>query len=103
MGYTVGKWEGDTLVLDAIGFTDETWMGRGGKFHSDQMRVVEKFTRKGNTMLYEVTVEDPVVLAEPWVMNSRTLRLANNPVIVAAERGSCTDTELDQVSFQFRH
>ncbi len=103
MGYTVGRWEGDTLILDAIGFTDETWMGRGGKFHSDQMRVVERFTRKGNTMLYEVTVEDPVVLAEPWVMNSRTLRLANNPGIVAAERGNCTDTELGEVSFQFRH
>ena len=94
MGYTVGRWEGDTLVLDSIGFTDETWLGRGGKFHSDQMRVIEKFTRKGNTMLYEVTVEDPVVLVEPWVMNPRTLRLANNPAIVAAERGSCTDTEL---------
>jgi len=103
MGYTVGRWEGDTLILDAIGFTDETWMGRGGKFHSDQMRVVEKFTRKGNTMLYEVTVEDPVVLAEPWVMNPRTLRLANNPGIVAAERGNCTDTEQGEVSFQFRH
>jgi hypothetical protein len=67
------------------------------------MRVVEKFTRKGNTMLYEVTVEDPVVLAEPWVMNPRTLRLANNPGIVAAERGNCTDTEQGEVSFQFRH
>ena len=48
MGYTVGKWEGDTLVLDSIGFTDETWLARGGYFHSDQMRVVEKFTRTGN-------------------------------------------------------
>jgi hypothetical protein len=103
MGYAVGKWEGDTLILDSIGFTDETWMGRGGKFHSDQMRVVERFTRKGNTLLYEVTVEDPVVLAEPWVMNPRTLRLAANPGIVAAERGSCTDTELGQVTTQFRH
>jgi len=47
MGYTVGKWEGDTLVLDSIGFSDETWLGRGGWFHSDQMRVIEKFTRTG--------------------------------------------------------
>ena len=50
MGYTVGKWEGDTLVLDSIGFTDETWLARGGYFHSDQMRVVEKFTRTGNQL-----------------------------------------------------
>ena len=39
MGYTVGRWEGDTLVLDSIGFSDETWLGRGGWFHTDQMRV----------------------------------------------------------------
>ena len=66
MGYTVGRWEGDTLVLDSIGFTDETWLGRGGWFHSDQMRVVERFTRTGNQMLYEVTVEDPTVYTRPW-------------------------------------
>ena len=95
MGYTVGRWEGDTLVLDSIGFSDETWLGRGGWFHSDQMRVIEKFTRTGNQMLYEVTVEDPVVLVEPWVMPARTLRLANNHTIIA-ERGSCTESELSR-------
>jgi hypothetical protein len=101
-GYTVGRWEGDTLVLDSVGFTDETWLGRGGKFHSDQMHVVEKLTRKGDTMLYEVTVEDPVVFVQPWVMNPRTLRIANNPTIIS-ERGSCTDGELEEVSTQIRH
>ena len=102
MGYTIGRWEGDTLVLDSIGFSDETWLGRGGWFHSDQMRVVEKFTRTGNQMLYEVTVEDPEVLVEPWVMPARTLRIANNNTIIA-ERGSCSDSELAEVSSQMRH
>jgi hypothetical protein len=102
MGYTVGRWEGDTLVLDSVGFTDETWLGRGGKFHSDQMRVVEKLTRTGNELLYEVTVEDPVVLVEPWVMNPRILRIADNPMIIE-ERGSCSDSELGEVSTQIRH
>src|SRR5436190_9566260 len=102
MGYTVGRWEGDTLVLDSIGFSDETWLGRGGLFHSDEMHVIEKFTRKGNEMLYEVTVEDPVVLAKPWVMNPRTLRLTARPAMIA-ERGSCTDTEHAEVSTQIRH
>jgi hypothetical protein len=74
---------GDTLVLDSIGFSDETWLGRGGYFHSDKMRVVEKFTRTGNQMLYEVTVEDPEVLVEPWVMPSRMLRLSPNNTIIA--------------------
>ena len=102
MGSTVGSWEGDTLVLDSVGFSDETWLGRGGKFHSDQLHVVETLTRKGNEILYEVTVEDPVVLVEPWVMNPRTLRLTNRPAMIA-ERGSCTDTELGEVSTQIRH
>jgi len=102
MGYTVGRWEGDTLVLDSIGFSDETWLGRGGFFHSDKMRVVEKFTRTGNQMLYEVTVEDPEVLVKPWVMPSRTLRLSTANTLIP-ERGSCTESELSEVSTQFRH
>jgi hypothetical protein len=51
--------------LDSIGFNDFTWLARGGFFHSDQMRVVERFTRRANEILYEVTVEDPVVLVQP--------------------------------------
>ncbi len=101
-GYTVGRWEGDTLVLDSIGFTDETWLGRGGLFHSDQMHVVEKFTRTGNEMLYEVTVEDPEVLVGPWVMNPRTLRVSDSPTLIP-ERGSCTDGEREEVTTQIRH
>ena len=101
-GATVGRWEGDTLVLDSIGFSDETWLGRGGYFHSTEMRVIERFTRTGNEMVYEVTVEDPEVLVEPWVMHPRVMQVSNNPTIIS-ERGACTDTELDQVSTQIRH
>ena len=72
MGNTVGRWEGDTLVIDSISFIDTTWLGRGGFFHSDQMHVVEKFTRQGDAILYDVTVEDPEVLVEPWVLPTRT-------------------------------
>jgi hypothetical protein len=102
MGYTVGRWEGDTLVLDSIGFSDETWLARGGYFHSDQMRVIEKFTRTGNTLLYQVTVEDPVVLVEPWVMPDRRMTLGGNNTIIA-ERGSCTESEHKEVATQMRH
>jgi hypothetical protein len=105
MGYTIGHWEGDTLVLDSVSFNEFTWLARGGFFHSDQMRVVEKFTRKGNEILYEVTVEDPVVLAEPWVMTPRTLRLNANPDAgLLPERGNCdVGYELEDVSTQIRH
>ena len=102
MGYTIGRWEGDTLVLDSIGFTDETWLARGGYFHSDQMRVVEKFTRTGNQLLYQVTVEDPEVLVEPWVIPDRRLNLAPANTIIA-ERGSCTESEHNEVATQMRH
>ena len=103
MGYTVGNWEGDTLVLDSRAFVDTTWLGRGGLIHSDKMRVVEKFTRKGNEMLYEVTVEDPEMLIEPWVMTPRTMRLTPNADPVLAERGNCEVYELEDIVSQIRH
>ena len=104
MGYTVGRWEGDTLVLDSISFVDTTWLGRGGLFHSPSMRIIEKFTRKGDEILYEVTVEDPEVFVEPWVMAPRTLRLntgANAGLI--AERAYCEVYELEDITNQLRH
>jgi len=101
-GRAAVSWEGETLVLNSIGFTDETWFGRGGYFHTDQTRIVEKFTRTGNEMIYEVTVDDPSVLIEPWVLTPQVLQLSGNATIIA-ERGSCTDTELHNVSSQIRH
>ena len=104
MGYTVGHWEGDTLLLDSISFTDATWLGRGGYFHSTDLHVVEKLTRKGDEILYEVIVEDPQVLVEPWVMVPRTLRL--NPAADAGlipERAYCEVYEREDISTQIRH
>jgi hypothetical protein len=104
MGYTIGHWEGDTLVLDSSSFNDQTWLARGGFFHTDQMRVIEKLTRKGNEILYEVTVEDPEVLVEPWVMAARTLRLNPNPDAgLMPERGNCETYGDEDVATQIRH
>jgi hypothetical protein len=105
MGYTVGSWEGDTLVLDSRGFNDFTWLSRGGFFHSDQMRVVEKFTRQGSEILYEVTVEDPEVLVEPFVMTPRILRLNTNANAgLLPERGNCdVGYEKEAIETQIRH
>jgi hypothetical protein len=104
MGYTVGNWEGDTLVLDSISFVDTTWFGRGGLFHSANMHIVEKFTRKGDEIRYEITIEDPDVLVEPWVREARTLRLngAADAGIVA-ERAYCEVYETDAIATQMRH
>jgi hypothetical protein len=78
-GDSVGHWEGDTLVVDVTHLNDETWLTNGpgnqtgsGYFHSDALHVVERYTRKGNTLRWEATVEDPNVLTKAWVMNPQT-------------------------------
>ena len=104
LGNTVGRWEGDTLVLDSVAFIDTTWLGRGGFFHSDQMHVVERFTRQGDAILYDVTVEDPEVLVEPWVLPTRTLRRnTNRDAGLLRERGNCEIYEDGAAATQIRH
>ena len=69
MGDSRGHWEGDTLVVDVVHFTDETWFDRSGNFHSDALHVVERYTPVGpDHLMYEVTVTDPEVFTEPWQM-----------------------------------
>ena len=104
-GNTVGRWEGDTLVLDSIGFIDTTWLGRGGFFHSEKMHVVEKFTRQGDALVYDVTIEDPDVLLEPWVFPTRMVRRNTNPNAgLIRERGNCeTSQETEAAASQIRH
>jgi hypothetical protein len=71
MGTSVGRWEGDTLVVDAIGFNDVTWLQGTGTIHSDQLRVIEKFRRMDeNTIQYEATMIDPVVFTRPWTIRT---------------------------------
>jgi hypothetical protein len=91
----VGRWEGDTLVLDSIGFIDTTWIGRGGYFHTDKMHIVEKLRREGDAIFYDLTLEDPDVLVEPLVMPTRILRRqAGAGGGIPSERGGCeTDFE----------
>jgi hypothetical protein len=72
MGDSVAHWEGDTLVVDTIGFNDKTEVS--GYMHTEALHVVERFRRIENGSLqYDVTVEDPNVFARPWVLPTRTL------------------------------
>ena len=69
MGWSVGHWEGDTLVVDVTSFNDQTWFDRAGDFHSDALHVVERYTRVSPDALdYEATIEDPKVFSRPWKM-----------------------------------
>ncbi|PYS53371.1 MAG: hypothetical protein DMG13_12975 [Acidobacteria bacterium] len=70
MGDSRGRWEGNTLVVDVVHFTDQTWFDRAGNFHSDGLHLVERFTPAGPDHInYEVTVEDPAVFTRPWKMS----------------------------------
>ena len=69
MGHSVGRWEGDTLVVEVTNFNDKTWFDRAGNFHSDALHLVERFTPSGpDAIRYEVTIEDPKVFTRPWKM-----------------------------------
>jgi hypothetical protein len=70
MGWSNGRWEGDSLVIDVTGFNDQTWFDRAGNFHSDALHVVERYTpRSPETMHYEALIEDPKVFSRPWKMS----------------------------------
>ena len=70
MGWSRGRWEGETLVVDVTGFTDQTWFDRAGNFHSEALHVVERYTATGPDHLwYEATIEDPNVFTRPWKMS----------------------------------
>ena len=67
MGDSRGRWEGDTLVVDVANFNDRTWLDAAGNFHSEQLKLVERFNMLDpDTIQYEVTIEDPKVFTRPW-------------------------------------
>ena len=67
MGWSNGKWDGDSLVVDTKGFNDLSWFDRAGNFHSDALHVIERFTpRSADTLNYEATIEDPKTFSRPW-------------------------------------
>jgi hypothetical protein len=70
MGHSLGRWEGDTLVIDVTDHVADTWFDSAGNFHSDALHVVERYTVAGpNTLRYEVSIEDPKVFTRPWTMS----------------------------------
>jgi hypothetical protein len=92
-GDSVGRWEGDTLVVDTTNFTDANWMHAEGlvSFHSDALHIAERYRRvDANTIEVDATIEDPKVLTGPWVVPRQTMHLA--PFDQIMEVG-CSGTE----------
>ena len=70
MGQSFGHWEGDTLVVDVTGFNDGSWFDRAGNFHSEALKVVERYTRTSPDVIsYEATITDPKTFSRPWKMS----------------------------------
>jgi hypothetical protein len=67
LGHSIGRWDGDTLVIDTVGFSENVWMNRDGLPHTSQLHLVERVTRPNfETLDYEVTIDDPGAYTAPW-------------------------------------
>ena len=94
LGDSIARWDGDTLVVEATNFNDDSWLGDNGLFHTTDLKVTERFRRTGATIAYAATVEDPAVLAAPWNMRPRMLTLTTEELI---EPAPCVEKALDHV------
>jgi hypothetical protein len=68
MGWSNGKWDGDTLVIEATGFNDQSWFDRAGNHHTEALKVTERFTLQGDNLMYEARMEDPKTFTQPWTI-----------------------------------
>jgi hypothetical protein len=81
LGDSIGHWEGDTLIVDANQFNDDSWLTDNGAFHTADLRVTERLHRVGDTIEYQAVAEDPKVLAEPWKLKMRMLKLTHKELV----------------------
>lgn len=100
LGNSVGEWQNDTtFIVTTVGIDERTWMDRSGYQHSDQLKVTEVFRRIDNLNLeIDITMEDPIALAEPWIAETLYYRLA--PVNWELSEISCSGDYLDFSSFE---
>jgi hypothetical protein len=82
MGYSVGHWEGDTLVVDSFGYNDRTWLDHGGHPHTQALRVTERYRRPDfGHLQIEMTLSDPAVYARPWTISLRASLAADTELL----------------------
>jgi hypothetical protein len=94
MGYSVGRWEGDTLVVESFGFNDKTWLDSSGHPHTDALRMTERYRRRDfGHMDIEVTLNDPAVYARPWTVALRAELTADTELLESVCNESHTSLE----------
>ncbi len=99
LGDSVGHWEGDTLVIDATQFNDDSWLTDNGAFHTADLHVIERLHRAGDVLEYEAISEDPKVLQESW----KKTRLAKLTQSELAEPAPCVDQDLKHLVDDSHH
>jgi len=100
LGDSIGHWEGDTLVVEATRFSDDTWLTDNGAFHTSDMRVTERIRRNGDTLEWQATVDDPKVLEQPWKTQVRIAKLTKQELV---EPTPCVDQDLAHVVDKTHH
>jgi len=94
LGDAIGRWEGDTLVVETVNFNADTWLTDDGTFHTTDLRVVERLWREGDGLHYQATAYDPAVLTEPWVKQVRVATLTDRELVPAPP---CIERDLDLI------
>lgn len=97
LGYGVGHWEDDTLVIESVGFNDESWLGWSGYIHSWDMRVTERLRREGNELHWEATVTDDTMLLEPWTLDPIVSRLNADPQAFFFGEVPCDERDAEHI------
>lgn len=97
MGDSVGRWEGDSLIVDVIGFNDKTWLTGTGTFHSEALHLTERYTRVDKDQInYDVTIDDPKVLTRPWTIHT-TMMLREGTRV---QEYVCAENNLDPAHYE---
>lgn len=92
LGYSKGKWEGDTLVVETTGFNGKAWMDQAGKPTTEALRVIERFRRKDfGHMDIEITINDPKAYTKPWTVHQQVHLLTNTELMESV----CNENNLD--------
>jgi hypothetical protein len=82
MGHSIGRWEGDSLVVDTAGINDKTWLDSNGIEHSDKLHLTERFQKTGpDSIKYSVTYNDPVFFTKPWTFELNLRRVKGTRIL----------------------
>jgi hypothetical protein len=94
LGDAIGRIEGDTLVVETVGFNEDTWLTDNGAFHTKDLKVTERFRRVGDTIEWRAIVNDPAILSEPWQLKPQMMWVTD---IEIEEPARCEDRDVEHI------